>query len=215
MLMSEFHYPKPKRLPVGKRIEGKEYLSKEDLEWLFKSRLIIEEKMDGRQTFFYNDKYIFWCEDMLRKHSIKYRVPGRYALFNIYNRKKMQFLNREQMLEIWEDLKRGKILLYDYEKRLARPLMFPVPRIALVKDVPMESLVKYIGISAYAIDEKGQHTFMEGIVIKHDRIQFYFEFRPGKIVREEFEKGITVNYRDLPYEENIIDPSVPLILNYP
>ncbi|MCX8200442.1 MAG: hypothetical protein N3G76_03150, partial [Candidatus Micrarchaeota archaeon] len=136
-----------------------------------------------------------------------------YTLFDVYDRKKMQFLSRSQKLEVWEDVKKGKLRV----KGLfgTTPLIFPVPRIAAVKCASPDELARFIRHSAYAIDEKGNPAMMEGIVVKQDRIQFYIEFIAGKIVREEFEKGIAVNYFNLPKENNIIDPSLPVVLDYP
>ncbi len=216
MVINEFLYPKPKRLPIGPRIKGKEYIAEKDLTWLFKSRLIVEEKMDGKQTYFETGKLILWCEDLQRKHSIKYRVPGRYALFNVFDRSMMQFLNRGQLLELWWDIKKGKAVIPGFEGPRMRPLIFPVPQVAIVKGVTPLQVASLIAPSVYAINKKNRDPApMEGLVVKQDRTQFYFEFITGKIVREEFERGITTNYRDLPREDNIIDPSVPLVLDYP
>lgn len=216
MKVNEFFYPKPKRLPLGQRIKGKEYMGEKEMEWLFKSRLLIEEKMDGRQAYFETERFILWVEDLQRRHSIKYRIPGRYALFDVYDRKMMQFLNRDQKLQVWWDIHNGKIDILNIDgKYNQRPLIFPVPVIARTHSV-LSEMASFIMPSAYAINKKGRDLqLMEGIVVKQDRVQFYFEYVVGKVVREEFEKGICTNYRNLPREDNIIDPSVPIIFDYP
>ncbi|MEM3364340.1 MAG: RNA ligase family protein [Candidatus Micrarchaeia archaeon] len=213
-MINEFHYPKPKRLPIGPRIKGKEYMSPKDVDWLFKSRLLIEEKMDGKQVFFEAGNYILWCEDLLRKHSIKYRVPGRYALFDVYDRNKKQFLDWAHKIEVWEDIRRGKILIKDRSMQNSSLLIFPVPKVAVVRGKTPLEIANLITFSVYAKDGKLNPAMMEGVVIKQDRIQFYIEFITGKLVREEFEKGITTNYLNLPKENNIIDPSIPVVLEY-
>ncbi len=208
MQLNEKAYPKPLRLPLGKRIDGKRYMNLGGVELLFDGKVIVEEKMDGKETFFELDKYILWVEDLKRKHSIKYRIPGRYALFDVLERSHMRFLDREMKMQFWKDIKQGRIRIP------GNPLIFPVPLVG--RGVfKMDEIPALASISAYAIDPNSlKNTWMEGVVVKEDRPLYLIEARHAKFVRREFTEGITTNYTNLPLEYNIIDPSVPVIESY-
>ncbi len=197
-------YPKPLRFPVGKKVKRKRYMSQKDAEYLFSGRVIVEEKMDGKQSFIETDKFILWVEDLKVRHSIKYRIPGRYALFDVFDKSAGYFLDRSAKLQVWEDIQKGRI-------DVGSSLIFPVPLICKSSELSLSSVHKLVGISKYAIDRDGSRTHMEGIVVKPDRHMYYIEFLAGKIVRTEFLNGITDHYLRKRRECNIIDPSIPVI----
>lgn len=203
--MDIYKYPKSLRINLGKHFKDKKYLTEEQQKYLLDSVLIFEEKMDGKQTFIELDKYILWVEDLKYKHSIKYRVPARYALFDVYVKNTMQFLGRDDKINFYYDLVLGK-----YGKV---PQMFPVPLVSKTTINDVNLIPAFIRESHY-IDPSNEDPFMEGLVIKFTVNMFYPEMLSGKFVRKEFTNGITTNYLRLPKEKNIIDPSVKMIIEY-
>ena len=214
-------YMKPKRFPIGKIIESKKdkYLSLMDAKKLLNWEVAVEEKLDGKFTIFQNDKYVFFAEDMYTKHSIYYRVPGRYAIFDIYDKERKLLLKWETKTSITLDIRKGKIRIPNPNNRamyINPKLFFPVPLIDIGL-YDMKELSNLIGISAYAIndEDKNKHTWMEGIVVKIHRDLFLVEHMAGKLVRIEFTEGITDNYLRKEEVRNIIDPkNTPIIISY-
>ena len=85
---SDLIYPKPLRLPVGKPIQSKRYLTPEEAASLFEYPLIVEEKMDGTQHFLVWGKLVLFVEDLYFRKTVPYRVPARYALFDVFDRER-------------------------------------------------------------------------------------------------------------------------------
>lgn len=199
-------YPKPLRFPIGNRIGKKRYMRMDDVRYLFSGKVIVEEKMDGKQSFIETDKFILWVEDLKVRHSIKYMVPGRYALFDVFDKSAGYFLDRPSKLQVWEDIKNGRV-------NIGSTLVFPVPLLQISSGLSLEDLPALISKSSYAIDDDGNSTYMEGIVVKPQRYLYYNEFLAGKLVRREFAEGITDHYLSKKFEYNIIDPSIPIVLD--
>ncbi|GEM_PF-983100 len=201
-------YPKPGRFPIGDGKRKKNMLTKKQVSRLLEGRVVIEEKLDGRSSSFENDRYIVFAEDMKRQHSIFYILPGRYAVFDIFDKKRNVFLYSEEKIELAKALREGKIRIDGVEPIL----FFPVPQIEKGM-FSLEELPKMLGLSAYAHNKKTtERTYMEGIVVKPDRDLFLEEFLSGKLVREEFEEGIKMNYLRLLPQYNIINPSVDVVV---
>jgi hypothetical protein len=198
-------YPKPLRIRLGKIIKEKKYLTEQLQNFLVGGLLVFEEKMDGKQTSIELNKYILWVEDLKYKHSIKYRVPARYALFDIYEKNTRKFLNRDDKINLYLDIKNK------YENI---PPMFPVPLVAR-KTIENVGEIPELVRESYYIDSSSKDRFMEGLVIKQDRSLYYPEAISGKFVRKEFTEGITTNYLRKQLEKNIIDISVPILYEYP
>jgi len=199
--------PKPKRFPLGAIPEKKGVLAPEDIRYLLMGKVIIEEKMDGQPVkVLSTDPQLFiFAEDLKRMHSIFYHVPGRYAIFDIFNPARDLFLCWEEKYQLSMEIRRGKIKIPE----LDGALFFPVPQIAHGK-FTMGELPRFLGVSAYARKYRDIRTPVpgEGIVVKLGADAFPEEYQPGKIVREEFLGGITDNYLRLPLRMNAIDPSV-------
>lgn len=223
-------YKKPKRIPVpGLKYKGRpdRVMSLKDAEFLLSGEVVIEEKMDGSTVSFFTDRFIIWAEDMRIRHTIKYRVPGRFFVFDVYDVQTGHFLPRDDKLEVVEQIRRGKILVYLFfrgEKRFkivrTDPMMF-VPVAEVARGVfKITDLYGLIGKSAYAYEEENgvvRPAYMEGIVVKQNRPLFIMElsYSYGKVVREEFTQGIQEHYRKRRMPEyNIIDPSIPIVIKY-
>ena len=207
----EHSYPDIKRLPIGKRTNGKKYLSQEDAKYLLDGRVLVEEKMDGKPVVFYSKKYQIWAEDLKVKHSVYYEVPGRYVIFDIMDLRKGVLVDRSRKEEIVMNLREEAPEVFANNNSL----FFIVPLVGR-GEFELIELPKLIGLSAYALDkDTGEKTFMEGIVIKQDRELFLFEdVISGKVVRKEFEDGIEENYWKKPLEMNIIDPKISIVIQY-
>ena len=195
-------YSKPRRFPF-KNIKKNDMLSLRQVSDLLKGQVIVEEKMDGKPKDFSNSSYIIFAEDMKKQHTLFYILPGRYAIFDIYDKKRNVFVFSEEKLELSNAIRGGKIKVDGVDP----VLFFPTPTVTTGK-FTMEELPKLIGLSAYAHDrETKERMVMEGIVVKPDRDLFQEEFLSGKIVKAEFENGIKTHHLRMPARYNIINPS--------
>jgi len=211
-MVRQINHPKPKRFPIGKKIPKRNVLKAKEVERLLRGRVVVEEKMDGRTILFVAENFTVFAEDMRRQHSIHYRVPGRYGVFDVFDAKRGVFLFPDEKEQIALDMRAGKLKVEGESGNVSPILFFPVPRIE-TGVLTLEELPALIGTSAYALDKETKLSApMEGIVVKPDRDLFPEEFLTGKIVRSEFSDGIEINYLRLPTELNAIDPSVEVIL---
>lgn len=209
MVMRNIEYPKPGRIPLGKGTENKNMLTLKQASDLLRGRVIIEEKLDGKPVSFEASRYHIFAEDMKKQHSIFYVLPGRYAVFDIYDDKRGVFVFSEEKLELANALRKGKIKV----KNVDPLVFFPVPQVAK-GTFRMEELVEMAGLSAYACErDTGERVYMEGIVVKPDRDLFPEEFLSGKLVRREFEEGIKTHHLRKPAIYNIINPSLEVVLS--
>jgi hypothetical protein len=207
MVEREIPYPKPKRLPIGVKTIAKNLMSAKDMAYLLSGKVVVEEKMDGRSEVFrsHDPPLIIFAEDLRRMHSIFYHLPGRYAVFDIFDIRRNVLVYPEEKLQLSKDLRSGKVRLPNQ----GGELFFPVPRIAQGRFSP-EDLAGLVGESAYArnYEERDESAPGEGIVVKQFVDSFAEEFISGKIVRLEFLLGIEQNYLRLPYRANAINPAI-------
>jgi len=206
MDFKEFRYPKPLRFDIGKHVGKKRYMSKADENYLLSGRVIVEEKMDGKETTFRNREFIFCAEDLKVRHSIAYHIPARYTVFDIFSLVRGLFLCAQEKADVTRFYMRNRNLL---PRPLAQGGIFPIRQLALgvfgINDLPA-----LISISAYAVNSKTKDPdFMEGIVVKPDRELLYEEHLSGKIVRKEFLDGVRTHYLRMRRELNQIDPLLP------
>lgn len=203
-------YPKPLRLPVGpNRISSKQYMKKEDMKYLLSGKVAIEEKMDGTAVSHSKDKFTFFAEDMKLRHTIHYRIPARFAVFDVFDNARGVFLAPEEKEQLVRELAGKRNLL---PSPFVSGGIFPV---RLLEDgaFSVEDLIEYTNLlSKYAFNpELGSFSHMEGVVVKPSRELFFSEHLSGKIVRKEFLEGILVNYlRRRPQQYNMINPSFGL-----
>ncbi len=209
-------YEKPKRFPIGFiRPDKKDtYLSDFETGLLLSGKVAVQEKMDGKPTFFKLDRWVLFAEDLKQRHSIPYKVPARFAVFDIFDVNRRVFLDDEDMRKLVMDLRKTNAYLTAldpslYTKTITSQDLFPVLLVEKGK-ISLEELPKLIKRSPYAKD-KG---YMEGIVVKPLRELFEIEQLRGKLVREEFTTNIKTHYLRKPASFNIIDPKVPIILSY-
>lgn len=198
------NYPKPKRFPLGpKKIKSKDYLNSDEMARLLRGKVAVEEKMDGTTICVCADKFLVFAEDLKIVHSIYYRLPGRYAVFDIFDTKRGLFLYYDAVRDLANDMRRGVLKTAN----IAPILFFPVPLVA-IDHFELNAIPDLIGLSAYARDHKtGERAFMEGIVVKPHRDLFPEEFLTGKLVRKEFTKGIHTSYLRLQRWLNAVDPT--------
>lgn len=171
-------YPKIYRIPIGPRIIGKDYMTRDQAEKLLSGEVVIEEKIDGStDSRDFGDHKVFG-EAMKNKHSIPYdELPGYFIGFDVW------------------DKKDGKFLGYDSKIEFLRKHGIPSTNLIFrgthdPKD--LEGLTKYLGKSKFAADQDA-----EGIVIKNYDTQMF-----GKLVRLEFLEGITDHWIDKKREFN-------------
>lgn len=195
-------YPGPMRLPIGPRISRKPRMTPEQASFLLAGRVVVEEKMDGKTLRFPTPSHVFFAEDLKTRHSISYKVPARYVLFDVFDVQAGYFLDYRGLLDIYNDQR----LLPKAFPQLAGIGFFPVPLLEVGK-FSLAELPKIIRASCYG---NPAGTPMEGIVVKQDRLLYPEEFVNGKLVRKEFSEGIELHYsRDIKVF-NIISPDIPL-----
>jgi hypothetical protein len=94
---STHSYPAIKRFDIGKKIAEKRYLKADEARFLLGQRVMVEEKMDGKPVAFETKRFTLFAEDMKTRHSINYRVPARYALFDVYDNERGLFLGVDKL----------------------------------------------------------------------------------------------------------------------
>jgi len=168
--------------------------------------VVVQEKFDGKPIAFRSKdrRFVIFAEDLLKRHSIPYWVPARYAVFDIYDIRGV-FLEDDDMRKVVKDIREGKLPIEG-----ARPWdFFAVPWIEKgfidIKELP------YLILPSYYTQNSEK---MEGIVVKPLRELFEIEQLRGKLVRKEFEEGIREHHLRQPTLYNIIDPSKPILLSY-
>lgn len=200
-------YPKIKRFPIrfSQKIRKDKIMSREDAEAMLAGEVVLEEKMDGKNTKHTGDKFIIFGEDLLRVHSIRYKVPARFAVFDIFDTTTNLFLPRSEKEMVFDSIRRGVVKVDGRS-----PNDFFLVCLISRGRFTMEELQRQITASTYAFDPRtGKQAFMEGVVVKSNRSLFLVEFDKyvGKIVRSEFTEGITTHYLDKPIEQNQINPA--------
>lgn len=204
----DFKYEKTLRFNVGNHIKGKPYLKPDDERYLLSGRVIIEEKMDGRQVLVDSERFIFCAEDLKDRHSVAYRIPARFAVFDVVDKDVHLIVTRVEKKEIVRTFMANRSLL---PPQLSNGGIFLVPLIETGKFTAngLADLVKGRGISAYAMNpDTREPSFMEGIVVKPDRDLLTMEQRRGKIVRSELLEGMTSEQLRKPAAPNEIDRSL-------
>jgi len=165
------HYPKIGRIPWGKTLVGKKYLTNEQVKELFDSdELIVEEKIDGKNMSITmlddGRKYEVIVEHCKLKHSIPYdKLPTWNIILDIWdydNEVFIPYMAKYKLCEKW-----------GVNKMMA-------PLVAIAANPTIDRLVEMIGKSKFAQDQMA-----EGIVIKNYKKQLF-----GKLVRNEFITGI-------------------------
>ncbi len=194
-------YRKPKRFPYSWRPKHKRVLTKEEMNFLLNQRLVVEEKMDGKMTSICAGALRLFLEDLKYKHSIKYRVPARFVLFDILDMSRGVFLNRDDKVDVYNILLRKKHLLPEPLRTSGFFLVDEIARGVFTLEA-LEDLLDKI-TSRYVLSEDKRP---EGIVVKPARELYFFEYTAGKLVRPEFEDGIETHYLRRERERNIIDP---------
>jgi hypothetical protein len=200
--MRDFVYPKPLRFP-NHAIANKRTMTQKDAAYLLSGMVVVEEKMDGRQTDIKVDRFIICAEDLRQVHTIRYRVPARYAAFDVYDTKSDQFLEpagKKEVIGFYS--MRSELLPESCSSGIFQAMEIGRGRFSLDE---LEGLIDIT--SKYSIVGR-----MEGIVVKPARILFYEEHLSGKIIRPEFEEGIEDHYRRKPAKLNQINPQFSRLL---
>jgi hypothetical protein len=207
-----YTYPRPKRLPLGTiptkdDVRRDRYLSPGDVESLFRLKVLVEEKMDGKPTRFLGDngRFILFVEDMHRVHTIRYRLPARYALYDIFDSQLLRFLSHEGKSSVFASIRNHRISVSGCNNFH----FFQVPLLAL-GHFQLRNIPSFLGHTHYP--PGAEPVFAEGVVVKPNRELYLPEFITGKLVRAECLEGIKISYLRLPFRKNMIDPrTVPFI----
>ena len=158
-------YRSPVHLPIGSNRQfGKEYMPADQLRLLFSGRVIVEEKMDGKHTRCAKKPFVFFAEDMLKRKRVAYSLPGRYAIFDIFDLNDGLFLGPDDKMNLVTELANSRQHLLPPQFRQGR--VFPVPYLAsgIVSISDLNELMKE---SAYAFyPASGNRAPAEGIVVK-------------------------------------------------
>jgi len=93
-------YTRPIRLPLGKIDFSKRYMDREAMYDILNVGAVVEEKMDGKHTKSVRNPFVFFSEDLLVRKRVAYRVPGRFAIFDIFDKEKGLFLAPDEKMEL-------------------------------------------------------------------------------------------------------------------
>ena len=181
--------PKLLRLPVGFQPK-KNPITSHQMHYLLHGRTIVEELMDGKplKLISSDGRFMVFAGDILRSRSTCYRLPGRFAIFDILDTGRRLFINAEDKLELSMDIRKGRLRLGEASSPLAPDSFFLVPRIACGRFVLADLLQFLDAVSPYARSEDCSTCISgKGIVVKPVASSFPETFYPGKIVRAELE----------------------------
>ncbi len=179
------YYPKIGRIPWGKTIYGKRYLTDTEINELLSGMVVIEEKIDGKNSSvpisIDNTQYEMFVENCRWVHSIPYnKLPN----WNI-------------ILDFW-DYKQERFLNYMEKRALCNKMGISgwmAPLLGYEKIDSIEDLTLWIGNTKFS-DE----GLAEGIVVKNYEKQIF-----GKLVRNEFITGIETHWMfDHPVRNRLI-----------
>ncbi|MDG6933681.1 MAG: RNA ligase family protein [Nitrososphaerota archaeon] len=156
------------RIPAEKEITGKHYLSQTNFRSLFQGKVVVEEKLDGKQvtkifTTETGKTFILCGEYMRYVHSIQYdRLPGLYIVWDVYDPSANTFVG------------------YDDKVTMSHKYNFPIPPLVFQGTTTYDKVVKLL-------DRKSSfgREIQEGIVVKSLDSK-----HRGKIVRHEFVAGV-------------------------
>jgi hypothetical protein len=185
----DFKYERTLRFNVGNHLKGKSYLKPDDERYLLSGRVIVEEKMDGRQMIVDSEKFIFCAEDLEKRRSIAYRIPARFAVFDVVDKDSHLFLQRSDKKEVIRYFLANRAQL---PAQLSKGGIFLVPLLEAgnFSVNSLADLLKCGRPSNYAINPATRETsHMEGIVVKPDRYLLILEQLRGKMVRTELIGG--------------------------
>ena len=161
------HYPKIRRIPIYDYVYRKEPLSLEELEKLFSSIAVVEEKIDGK--FMYKDigDYIVFYEYMGLRHEIHYaKLPCYKIAFDVYDKASGKFLNALEKHEVLKDHSWCYV---------------PVIHIGLISiDSWRDKLLRLMRRPSYY-----GAPLIEGIVVKNYEKQIF-----GKAINKEFDEAL-------------------------
>lgn len=206
-----------RRLPIGHGVECRSgtVMSKKNVSLLFDGqRLIVEEKMNGTSVMFSADgnRFTLLSEDMsIFKPGLtgRYRVPARYALFDIFDTETRKFVSFVEKEDIFRSIRENRVSIANANSFN----FFLVPIIAQGCSFKLEDIPQFLEYpSRYAIDPKtGEPTYMEGVVVKPARELYVHEYEElvGKLIRNEYlygKSGIAVHHRRMPTQRNVINP---------
>lgn len=181
------NYPKIYRIPVpGYRTRGKHYLTLEEVDKLLSTKVVVEEKVDGKLTpLDIFGQYTIVCEYMKYAHNIQYKsLPSTFIGLDVY-------LSDDTLVS-----NSGlKNVLIEYSNIKS---MVTITRVPVIDEgtYTIDKLLKFIGtMSAYGAAR------IEGIVVKNYELGMY-----GKIVDPLFEDEVddSEHWSDKPRVVNTI-----------
>jgi len=213
------NYPKPLRFNVDGRValKYKKYLTAEEMTRLLSGKVVVEEKMDGKSSRFETQRFVLFAEDMQQGQRISYRVPARFALFDVFDKKRGMLLGVEGKRDVYWEIKNYPGFLKDcvsseFNTNIDASSFFLVNVLEMGKFEPKD-LPDLMLYSAYGKETK---TRLEGIVVKTIRDVFDFELRAGQLVLTEYIMGSAWDpkYFKEKGAENVIDPIIAEV-NHP
>lgn len=195
--MNALQYPKPLRLPIGPRLRSKHYFSEVEARRFLNQHLIAEEKMDGTHTVIPYGHLLLFAEDLLYRKTIPYRVPARYALFDVLDTREQIWWGREDKEKFMEEILQG-----EHPELYGRIFLVPVRYrgIFTLEEIP------YLA-DIFSVYGDGERIWVEGLVFKPEgRIPLGApEPQRAKFVRAEFYAQFT---EEKIRGKNPIDPNL-------
>ncbi|MCC7552610.1 hypothetical protein KO317_03005 [Candidatus Micrarchaeota archaeon] len=195
--------PKLKKIPIFDQQIGKTTLSQRELRILFSGKVIVEEIFDGGYTkFCFNNRFILWTTDMLKRGKIKYRLPARYFVFGILDLQNMHMLKKSSSIEIVNEIKERKkpIVNLNLDTMEDYPHLITCPPNLFSGKITLEELEVLIKKeSEFGVLENNTKTPIKGIFVKSDMEILYFSIPSfvGSIITDEFQNLPELNKTEL------------------
>lgn len=161
------HYPKIRRLPIYPVPYRKPTLEDREIQLLFSSDVVVEEKIDGKFSYTVHENYVIFYEHMEIRHHILYsKLPKFEIAFDVYD------IPSRRFLEVFEKHEILRSLGWCYA---------PVIYIGEIKvDSWKDTLMKLMRRpSIYGAD------LIEGVVVKNYAKQFF-----AKAINREFDEAV-------------------------
>jgi hypothetical protein len=208
-ILENYIAPPPKRFPIkgAEVVANGPYLRTVEVDYLLQYAVRITEKFDGNRIAVPAGRYVLTVEDMLDKKSIFYRVPARYAVYDIFDRRRALFLDSYGIRSVMKDIATASLKI----DGVSPDSFFPVPLVAegvyQVDEIP--ALLRN---SEYAKDEDtGEAVLAEGIIIKHDFEHFLWMYVSGMLLAKDTLGDPVHKPLTSKSSQNHIDPSISFV----
>ena len=167
---------------LGLRIQGKDYLTDQQMEKLFQGEVVIEEKVDGHSVVVLHGGYTFFCESLRIQHTVSYDdVP--------YSQ-----MGWPDMTVVFEIMEGEKAPPYHYGEGTGKWL----------SRSEKEALCQMVGAPLVPLVYKG-HTTPEKLPALADRLSVFSSNKAEGVVIKNLHTGVFGKFINLEFQKSIAD----------